>query len=522
MLPLVVTVESASGQKRRYAFADSPVRIGRSPLAELQLSEAFVSRWQGTVRFDDRGITYCNVSSTNVTFVGDREAAAHDELTISAEVPLRIGGLILRFSREPVPEADVRRKGKHKPAVAQPEVAKTMWLGADDRAAFQAVQAAVQAAQAAKAPAPTPEASPSPAQAKPSAPAPARTPAAPQQVPPGVQISAQRIIGLQGDGTQARVSPRSEPAPTAPPSSPSESPAARPRSEPAPARSAQPPVGRETSGDPEWHYANYRSAWSHLFAGLSVTLEAAGPEARQAIADDMQRRYPQIAYEAEFRELLKRHGIEPRKIDIPEISAWLRGVAEGILPPKFHLDTGLTLQRVLALLEVLSQSFAEINDAQQSVRARWLGRAPRASVIRSDDGRVVLAYLLNPKGDWEERLGELEEVAREVVVHEFALFKATLGGARELLETLSPAAIAEAEGIDPAEIEQSESSPGLWKRISSRDGPEQRLWRRFVAVYEGLVDGDRYQRAFLGRAFARTYLSAMGSTDTNSGSKSQG
>ena len=39
MLPLVITVEQADGGTRRYAFADSPVSIGRNPFAELQLIE---------------------------------------------------------------------------------------------------------------------------------------------------------------------------------------------------------------------------------------------------------------------------------------------------------------------------------------------------------------------------------------------------------------------------------------------------------------------------------------------------
>ena len=45
MLPLVITVTQADGGTRRYAFADSPVSIGRNPFAELQLIEPFISRW---------------------------------------------------------------------------------------------------------------------------------------------------------------------------------------------------------------------------------------------------------------------------------------------------------------------------------------------------------------------------------------------------------------------------------------------------------------------------------------------
>lgn len=520
MLPLVVTVESTTGQKRRFAFADSPVRIGRSPLAELQLEEAFVSRWQGTVRFNDREVTYCNVSSSNSTFVGDQEVAAHDDLVVG-DAPLRLGSLTLRFSREPVPEADLRRKGKSRPVQNGNNVAaktvsvKSLFLrppGAPATSLAPQTRAVFSA---------------------PPLQAPLTDPAA--KSPLGVILVRPVVVGSQAPATGSDHPEAHVPAMTADSSSlnkasrrtdsvpPYED---RPLSVAPKTRSSLSPPTEEDldsshpkqttattpkNGTLDLLAAHHREAWSQLFSALGTALEQAPAESRAAIADDLQRRYPQIVREPEFRDLLKNYGLEPRKIDIPEISGWLREIAEGVLPAKFHLDTGLTLQRVLALTEVLSQSFAEINDAQQSVRSRWLGRAHRTSVIKSDDGHVVLAYLLNPKGEWETRLAELEEAAREAVVHEFALFKATLGGARELLESISPETIAEAEGIDLEEVShENNEAPGLWGRIISKKDPEQRLWRRFVSTYENLVEGDRFQRAFMGRAFARTYLAAMG------------
>jgi hypothetical protein len=161
---------------------------------------------------------------------------------------------------------------------------------------------------------------------------------------------------------------------------------------------------------------------------------------------------------------------------------------------------------------MLTQSFAEINDAQDNIRKHWLGRAARSSVLRSDNGRVILAYLLNPKADWGDRLGELEGAISDVIMHELSLFKATLEGARSLLDSLSPAALAKAEGIELASIEEG-TGGGFLGRLLPRDSPESRLWRRFTSTYEGLMDGDRYQRLFLGRSFARTYLAAMGQRD---------
>src|SRR5690349_4566653 len=131
MLPLVVTVESPNGQTRRYAFADSPVRVGRSPFAELQLTEAFISRWEGTLRFDETEVSYFHVSQTNPTYVDGRVAGVHEEVPITPSTVLTLGELKLRFIREQVREEDLRRKGKRRPIKADDEaVAKTVWLDA--------------------------------------------------------------------------------------------------------------------------------------------------------------------------------------------------------------------------------------------------------------------------------------------------------------------------------------------------------------------------------------------------------
>jgi hypothetical protein len=259
-------------------------------------------------------------------------------------------------------------------------------------------------------------------------------------------------------------------------------------------------------------HGQYRAHWDALLRELTHTLERAPAAERPALADQLQRRFPQITLEPDFRALLKRLGLDARRADLPEIGEWLSTVAEGILPANLRLDTGLTLERILGLIEMLTESFAEVNDAQDSVRKRWLGRAPRGSVLQSDNGRVILAYLLNPKADWSERVQEVEDALSNVVMHELALFKATLEGARALLETLSPAAIAQGAQIDLSEVEES-SEPGFWQRLKSRDDPRTLLWTKFVETYESLKDGARYQRVFMGRPFARTYLMAMGQSE---------
>jgi pSer/pThr/pTyr-binding forkhead associated (FHA) protein len=581
MLPLVVTVESPNGQTRRYAFADSPVRVGRSPFAELQLTEAFISRWEGTLRFDEQEVSYFHVSQTNPTYVDGRLAGVHEEVPIGPTTVLTLGELKLRFVREAVREEDLRRKGKRRPIKSDDEaVAKTVWLDAakplgppktaepppsqypeplrpeptppTPHAAGQSYAASNPQEYR------TPRSDAPPAQPAlrsdpqvPSVrPGPASTPPRNDSVRPtpassgGVSIAREvRVLGApksiatpghsNAPGNARSEPPRANGRPgvsdqvqsLARPAggfggAASDIPAERARPTPASehvASSSERPVEprespRAGAHDVDALHNDYRAGWRALNQAFARALERAPEAQRGELADQFQRRYPQVVYEADFRALLKQYRLEARKPEVAEIGEWLRGIAQGVLPPTFRLDTGLTLERVLSLLEMLTQSFAEINDAQDNIRKHWLGRAARSSVLRSDNGRVILAYLLNPKADWGDRLGELEGAISDVIMHELSLFKATLEGARSLLDSLSPAALAKAEGIELASIEEG-TGGGFLGRLLPRDSPESRLWRRFTSTYEGLMDGDRYQRLFLGRSFARTYLAAMGQRD---------
>jgi predicted component of type VI protein secretion system len=604
MIPLVVIVESKDGRTRRYAFGDSPVRVGRSPFAELQLTEAFVSRWEGTLRFDENEVTYFHVSQTNPTYVDGRAAGVHEEVPIGPTTVLTLGELKLRFERTAVRDEDVRRKGKRQPIKSDDEtVAKTVWLDASKKIdpkipahqessehlpgsqqAYLPEQAPPVAAYESRPP-PSYESSPparpsqpdrpstprlgpteGPATSSPSQPPavlsrPAVRPSSPEVARPSARPEAPRASGSDSVriAREVRVLPVKAIVTPAHGSARPDSAGASQRpgvsdhvqslmrppggfaSEPPPdtytaralePRPSSPAEGRawDSSGsgsgprldrnDLDALHAEYRVSWEELCSALTRKLESTPDGQRKQLAEQLQRRFPAIAQEPEYRAVLQRFRLEAPSTSAPsapsapgeqpELGAWLRKIAEGVLPEKFNPDPARTLERVLSLLELLTQSFAEINDAQDNIRRHWLGRAPRSSILRSDNGRVILAYMLNPKADWGDRLGELESAISDVVMHELSLFKATLEGARGLVESLSPAALAKAEGIDLAALEEGGSGSGFLGRLLPRDTPEGRLWRRFMSTYEGLMDGDRYQRLFLGRKFARTYLAAMG------------
>jgi len=434
MLPLVITVEQVDGGARRYAFADSPISIGRSPFAELQLSEPFISRWEGTLRFDADEITYFSLGSTNSTYLnGAAVAASEEDVPVQVDSVLTLGELSLRFAREPVPESDLRRKGKRRPTRDDAEVGvKTVYL---DAAQAWALTAAA-------------------------------------EVPAVSVASTQPAL---------EISIPADPA-------------------------APDPLASERRA--------YREARASLVVAARAQVAELPASRHAAFLDALMRSDPALASEPELQSEFHRAGVSTPS-DIPELREWLRAVNGELLPENVYFDSRLTLTRVLGLVEALVQSLAEIHDAQDSVRRRWLGRGSRRSILQSDKGNIVLAYLLNPQADWNERLRELEQSVRDVVTHEFALFRAVLEGARTLVDAISPEVVEQSNRGADVEPDESSESHSFWTRLFSKTAPEVSLWRRFVSLHADILDGARYERVFLGRVFARSYLAAMGQVDSS-------
>jgi len=501
MLPLVITVEQVDGGTRRYAFTDSPVSIGRSPFAELQLSEPFISRWEGTLRFDADEMTYFRLGATNTTYVNGKPLAQReDDVPLSVDSVLTLGDLELRFSREPVPESDLRSKGKRRPTRESTDTEiKTLYLDADAPTLSRRA----------------------PAAAAPLAPsAPAEGPFQPR-VPPLTAIVAHHAATIAPQfcivlGDEPRVQPSVSSA---------RQPHVQQLDTAAEGRSAAPqratasgaPAAADDvrSGDvpgsvTALHHA-YREARAALLVDLRTQLEALPAAERAEFLTALIRREPTLASDPDLQLELQRAGLR-QPSEIPELRAWLHATSPESFPHDLPFDHQLALTRVLGLLQAFAQSLAEIHDAQESVRRRWLGRSARRSILQSEDGNVVLAYLLHPHADWNERLRELEESVRDVVTHELALFRATLEGARTLVHALSPEVITSSANAD-GDADGGDSAPGFWTRLLCKDAGDIGLWRRFLATYDELTDGAHYERIFLGRVFSRSYLAAMGRSD---------
>jgi type VI secretion system protein ImpI len=100
MTPLVIFVDDLETQAAaQYAFIKSPVRIGRSELNDLPLPLPFVSAWHAVVQFDEQGIHYVDLGSTNGSMLDGIRLDKNAPVLVGAESEVCIGTLRLRFSR---------------------------------------------------------------------------------------------------------------------------------------------------------------------------------------------------------------------------------------------------------------------------------------------------------------------------------------------------------------------------------------------------------------------------------------
>src|SRR5512147_44394 len=139
---LRVRVEDMDGgEGETYAFLRSPIRVGRGALNDLRLDRPYVSTWHGLIQFDDDGIRFVDLGSTNGTFLdGDRlERNAPAVITPARE--LTIGRLRLVLSRGG--KSEVRK------APAEPVTHFALRVAEDVAAASMVDLKAVKAAAAA-------------------------------------------------------------------------------------------------------------------------------------------------------------------------------------------------------------------------------------------------------------------------------------------------------------------------------------------------------------------------------------
>jgi hypothetical protein len=85
--------DAAGGAARTFVLDRSPVRLGRSALNDLPIDLPFVSHCHAIIHFDEWGVRYVDLGSTNGSFVGATRIESNVAFSVVDGIPIRIGQL---------------------------------------------------------------------------------------------------------------------------------------------------------------------------------------------------------------------------------------------------------------------------------------------------------------------------------------------------------------------------------------------------------------------------------------------
>jgi predicted component of type VI protein secretion system len=102
LMSLEITVKiPGSASNRTLTFVESPIRIGRNQLNDIPIDDPFVSEWHGTIRFDDEGISYADLGSTNGSVIDSIRLAKNAPTRLAAGSRILLGRIELAISGRP-------------------------------------------------------------------------------------------------------------------------------------------------------------------------------------------------------------------------------------------------------------------------------------------------------------------------------------------------------------------------------------------------------------------------------------
>lgn len=433
MIPLVAHLSDLeSGTEEHYAFLRSPVRIGRGELNDLPMRQQFVSTYHGLIQFDDAEARYVDLGSTNGSLVNGAPLEPDSPRVLAVGDVLSIGTYRLTFER--------RITG------AQPAAA---------RETLFALRAATLAGRQVG--------------SLEGAPAPGTTPEGPEtELEVAVQVPPEVDAGIA-------------------------------------AASLELDLG----------FASYRGAWEHLEHQLQEVIATAPPGMQQLAARRLAERYPALLAETDFAALV---GERPGRAGVPVPAAGrepahraaardgglaedalelLRALGESYLAGRSRLasrqEIEVLLARIAGALETFARAFVELRRGYEEFGREMGVRAIQTEgpLARARDATQVLGLLLEPAGEGRE--AELQRLFADFMIHQVALLRGVVEGARGLLDQLSPEAV-------------SAAAPG-----GHRLTRPSALWRAFEQRYHEIADEESsVSEVLFGREFARAYAALAG------------
>ncbi len=256
-------------------------------------------------------------------------------------------------------------------------------------------------------------------------------------------------------------------------------------------------------------YQQYTQALEQVVRYLDHYLEHVPADQRPAMVMALRQELPQFAKTKEFRRIALKAGILPEQIGDVDVDSWIKRLIFGTdeaLAARGLIDTHQALERIGAIMEAFSQAFVDLRGGHeqflQDVGVRLNSEQSGLDGLRSS--RAVLAYLLDWSANDQARVDELNRAFADVAMHQVGLINGVVEGARSILASIVPEAIAGVPVTQRSVDVREARTAGLF------GGKAKEWWKRYSTKHAELEDGDRFARDIFGRAFHTAYLTIMG------------
>jgi predicted component of type VI protein secretion system len=264
------------------------------------------------------------------------------------------------------------------------------------------------------------------------------------------------------------------------------------------------------------HHDAYRQSWARFLGALREKIESSPPALREMTAFFMASEFPQLTREPDFAQMLTEMGVDRTTAGCFDIEEWLQRLTHNPrISASKKTSPAIAMEHIGATMEVFADSFLELRKGYDQF-GKEMGLQltyDESALERAQSLDEVMVHLMEPDADRSERLNDLRRAFAGFALHQIALLGASVEGARELLEVLSPGAISSGS--------QSATSGSIVLRSQALLSYLTRLWpiapivswSRYKQRYETTTEEDRFTRKLFGRKFIRAYLALMGSQD---------
>lgn len=250
------------------------------------------------------------------------------------------------------------------------------------------------------------------------------------------------------------------------------------------------------------HVAASRDANHGLMKQMESVLQSVPADARGALAEQIGKRYPDIAQRPEGRSLLNQYAPAAAfAAHSPDLVVdAVKEIAEQQMPgvgvPERPEELGTYLTQVNEALRVFLECFLQLREGWRQTETEFgLGkrRSPTDDLSAVTNTEGLARFLFN----WKKRdfgaAQDLERAFADMMINHVALIGGVKNGAKSVVDELSPAAI-EKEANDPR-------NSGSWWPF----GRQQKLWAIYCARHADMAEEQRLFRVLFGRAFGEVF-----------------